>query len=58
VPALSAQATGRIRRFSGYREWTTPEFVVDSVRTIDLRGTTDHPGLLVTLARRAARRTS
>ena len=28
----------------------TPEFVVDSSRTIDLRGTTDHPGLLVTLA--------
>jgi endonuclease/exonuclease/phosphatase family metal-dependent hydrolase len=36
----------------------TPEFVVDSSRTIDLRGTTDHPGLLVTLAPRAARRTS
>ncbi len=34
----------------------TPEFVVDSSRTIDLRGTTDHPGLLVTLAPRAARR--
>jgi diacylglycerol kinase family enzyme len=31
LPALiSAEATGRIRRFSGYREWTTPEFVVDS----------------------------
>ena len=28
----------------------TPEFVVDSSRTIDLRGATDHPGLLVTLA--------
>ena len=28
----------------------TPEFVVDDLRTIDLRGTTDHPGLLVTLA--------
>jgi endonuclease/exonuclease/phosphatase family metal-dependent hydrolase len=27
----------------------TPEFVVDSSRTIDLRGSTDHPGLLVTL---------
>jgi endonuclease/exonuclease/phosphatase family metal-dependent hydrolase len=27
----------------------TPELVVDSSRTIDLRGTTDHPGLLVTL---------
>jgi len=31
LPALiSAEATGRIRRFSGYREWTTPEFIVDS----------------------------
>jgi diacylglycerol kinase family enzyme len=30
LPALvSAEATGRIRRFSGHREWTTPEFVVD-----------------------------
>ena len=29
----------------------TPEFVVDSARTVDLEGTTDHPGLLVTLAR-------
>ena len=28
----------------------TSEFIVDSSRTIDLRGTTDHPGLLVTLA--------
>ena len=28
----------------------TPEYVVDDHRTIDLRGTTDHPGLLVTLA--------
>jgi endonuclease/exonuclease/phosphatase family metal-dependent hydrolase len=28
----------------------TPEFVVDSSRKIDLRGTTDHPGLLVALA--------
>ena len=28
----------------------TPELVVDSSRTIDLRGTTDHPGLLVALA--------
>jgi hypothetical protein len=35
----------------------TPEFVVDSSRTIDLRGATDHPGLLVTLARPADRRT-
>jgi endonuclease/exonuclease/phosphatase family metal-dependent hydrolase len=30
----------------------TPEFVVDNSQTIDLRGTTDHPGLLVTLAPR------
>jgi endonuclease/exonuclease/phosphatase family metal-dependent hydrolase len=37
----------------------TPEFVVDSSRTIDLRGTTDHPALLVTLApQRAGRRTA
>lgn len=28
----------------------TPEFVVDSSRTIDLHGATDHPALLVTLA--------
>jgi endonuclease/exonuclease/phosphatase family metal-dependent hydrolase len=28
----------------------TPEYVVGDHRTIDLRGTTDHPGLLVTLA--------
>jgi endonuclease/exonuclease/phosphatase family metal-dependent hydrolase len=35
----------------------TPEFVVESSRTIDLRGTTDHPGLLVTLAASAGRRT-
>ncbi|MHA6796177.1 endonuclease/exonuclease/phosphatase family protein [Pseudonocardia bannensis] len=35
----------------------TPEFVVDSSRTIDLRGTTDHPGLLVTLAPQVGRRT-
>jgi hypothetical protein len=35
----------------------TPEFIVDSSRTIDLRGTTDHPGLLVTLAPRPDRRT-
>jgi len=27
----------------------TPEYVVDDHRTIDLRGTTDHPGLLVAL---------
>ena len=27
----------------------TPEFVVDDSRRIDLRGSTDHPGLLVTL---------
>jgi hypothetical protein len=37
----------------------TPEFVVDSSRTIDLHGATDHPALLVTLApRRAGRRTT
>jgi diacylglycerol kinase family enzyme len=31
VPALiSAEATGRIARFRGYREWTAPEFVVRS----------------------------
>ena len=37
----------------------TPEFVVDSARTIDLRGATDHPALLVTLApQRAGRRTA
>jgi endonuclease/exonuclease/phosphatase family metal-dependent hydrolase len=30
----------------------TPEFVVDTFETIDLRGTTDHPGLLVTLGPR------
>ncbi|MFD1531699.1 endonuclease/exonuclease/phosphatase family protein [Pseudonocardia aurantiaca] len=35
----------------------TPEFVVDSSKTIDLRGTTDHPGLLVTLAPQAGNRT-
>ena len=29
----------------------TSEFVVESFRTIDLRGTTDHPGLLVRLSR-------
>lgn len=34
----------------------TPEFVVDDADTIDLRGTTDHPGLLVTLASSAPRR--
>jgi endonuclease/exonuclease/phosphatase family metal-dependent hydrolase len=32
----------------------TPEYVVDEHRTIDLRGTTDHPGLLVTLTPAAA----
>ena len=31
----------------------TSEFVVESSRTIDLHGTTDHPGLLVTLTARA-----
>ena len=35
----------------------TPEFAVDSSRTVDLRGTTDHPGLLVTLELQAGRRT-
>jgi Endonuclease/Exonuclease/phosphatase family len=30
----------------------SPEFVVDGSRKIDLRGATDHPGLLVTLAPR------
>ena len=31
LPALmSAEATGQIHRFHGYRAWTTPEFVVDS----------------------------
>ena len=29
----------------------TPEFVVDDFRRIDLRGSTDHPGLLVRLSR-------
>jgi hypothetical protein len=28
----------------------TPDLAVESSRTIDMRGTTDHPGLLVTLA--------
>ncbi len=36
----------------------TPEFVVIGSRPIDMRGTTDHPGLLVTLTRRARRRTA
>ena len=31
VPELmAAQATGRLHGFHGYREWTTPEFLVDS----------------------------
>ena len=31
LPALmSAEATGRLHRFRGYREWTAPEFEVDS----------------------------
>lgn len=31
LPALlSAEATGRLHHFRGYREWTTPEFEVDS----------------------------
>jgi diacylglycerol kinase family enzyme len=35
IPALvSAEATGRIRRFPGYREWTTTEFVVDSTEPL------------------------
>jgi hypothetical protein len=33
----------------------TPEFVVDDSETIDLGGTTDHPGLLVTLASASSR---
>jgi diacylglycerol kinase family enzyme len=38
IPALvTAEATGRIRRFHGYRAWSTPEFVVDSAEpTIDV----------------------
>jgi endonuclease/exonuclease/phosphatase family metal-dependent hydrolase len=37
----------------------TPEFVVDSSRTIDMGGATDHPALLVTLApQQAGRRTA
>jgi endonuclease/exonuclease/phosphatase family metal-dependent hydrolase len=32
----------------------TPELAVEDTRAIDLRGTTDHPGLLVTLAGRPA----
>jgi endonuclease/exonuclease/phosphatase family metal-dependent hydrolase len=35
----------------------TSEFVVESSRTIDLRGTTDHPGLLVALTAQAGRPT-
>ena len=35
----------------------TPEFVVDSFQKIDMRGATDHPGLLVTLAAQAGRQT-
>jgi hypothetical protein len=27
---MAAQATGHLHGFHGYREWTTPEFVVDS----------------------------
>jgi len=33
----------------------TPEFVVDDSRRIDLRGSTDHPDLLVNLAPRPGR---
>jgi hypothetical protein len=29
----------------------TPGFAVSDVRSVDLRGSTDHPGLLVTLRR-------
>lgn len=36
----------------------TPEFVVDDHETIDLDGTTDHPGLLVTLTARPGGGTS
>jgi hypothetical protein len=36
----------------------TPEFVVIGSRPTDLRGTTDHPGLLVLLTRRSRRRTA
>jgi endonuclease/exonuclease/phosphatase family metal-dependent hydrolase len=35
----------------------TPEFTVAGSQMIDMRGTTDHPGLLVTLAARTARPT-
>ncbi|MBP2328609.1 diacylglycerol kinase family enzyme [Kibdelosporangium banguiense] len=35
VPALiSAEIAGRISRFSGYRSWSAPEFVVDSGRPL------------------------
>ncbi len=35
VPALiSAQLTGRLARFSGYRSWVAPDFVVDSGHTL------------------------
>jgi diacylglycerol kinase family enzyme len=35
VPELmAAEATGRLRGFRGYREWTTPEFVVDSAEPL------------------------
>jgi diacylglycerol kinase family enzyme len=27
---IAAQASGRLKHFAGYREWTAPEFVVDS----------------------------
>jgi diacylglycerol kinase family enzyme len=27
---IAAQASGRLKQFAGYREWTAPEFVVDS----------------------------
>jgi diacylglycerol kinase family enzyme len=31
---LAAEASGRIERFRGYREWTTSEFVVDSAQPL------------------------
>jgi len=54
LPAGSAVADDGVQQ----HVVVTPEFVVDSSRTIDLRGATDHPALLVTLApQRAGRRT-
>ncbi|MEU4253348.1 diacylglycerol kinase family protein [Amycolatopsis sp. NPDC026612] len=35
VPALvAAELTGTVTRFPGYRNWTTPEFVVDSAQPV------------------------